>query len=70
MIISGARYSGVPQATHKYEHQDIIPPKRISSAIPDFLKYAIPMEKIIPSSISNRRMDIILPGYSRTRYVK
>ena len=42
--------------------------KNLDSMIPDFLKYAIPMEKIFPSSIiSRRRMDIVLPGYSRTR---
>ena len=40
----------------------------INSEIPDFLKYAIPMEQIIPS-MSNRRMDMVLPGYSRTKYV-
>ena len=42
--------------------------KDLNSMIPDFLKYAIPMEKVVPSSIiSRRRMDIVLPGYSRTR---
>ena len=42
--------------------------KNLDSVIPDFLKFAIPMEKIVPSSIiSQRRMDIVLPGYSRTR---
>ena len=45
--------------------------RKIKSSIPDFLKYAIPMEKIVPSSmISRRRMDIVLPGYSRTRSYK
>ena len=45
----------------------------INRDIPDFLKYAIPMEKIIPA-MSSRRMDMalprysVLPGYSSTRY--
>ena len=44
------------------------PDGKTKSSIPEFLKHAIPMERIVPSSImSQRRMDIILPGYSRTR---
>ena len=46
---------------------------KINRDIPDFLKYAIPMEKITPA-MSSRRMDAflprysVLPGYSSTRY--
>ena len=41
----------------------------IDARIPDFLKYAVPMEQLIPSMESARRMDIVLPGYSKTTYV-
>ena len=62
---SQGRMSTVGFEPFVFENTKKLPFAHMPTSVPDFLRFAVPME---PSASISDRMDVVLPSYTNARY--